>query len=87
MSILLPIVYIASHGETWIITGQLTGLTDLPLAAQAEMNARGLQKRLKGLQFAKIFTNPLKRARQTCALTRFAPVPEVDHDLVRQIPI
>src|SRR6185295_18883620 len=83
MSNQLPVVYIARHGETaWTITGQHTGLTDLPLTPQGERNARALAERLSGLVLAKVFTSPLQRARQTCALAGFEPVAEVDPDLV-----
>ena len=79
----LPVIYIARHGETaWTITGQHTGLTDLPLTPQGESNARGLAARLKGLAFAKVFTSPLQRARRTCTLAGFESVAEVDNDLV-----
>jgi broad specificity phosphatase PhoE len=79
----LPIIYLARHGETaWTLTGQHTGLTDLPLTAQGERNARGLGDRLTGLVFAKAFTSPLQRARRTCALAGFGTVAEVDSDLV-----
>src|SRR5229473_2758523 len=78
-----PVIYIARHGETaWTLTGQHTGLTDLPLTPQGECNARGLKDRLKGLVFAKVFTSPLQRARRTCALAGFETVAEVDSDLV-----
>ncbi|MFZ0591653.1 MAG: histidine phosphatase family protein [Bryobacteraceae bacterium] len=79
----LPVVYFARHGETaWTLTGQHTGLTDLPLTAQGERNARALSQRLTGLVFAKVFTSPLQRARRTCELAGFGPVAEVDSDLV-----
>jgi broad specificity phosphatase PhoE len=79
----LPVVYIARHGETaWTITGQHTGLTDLPLTPQGEANAKGLGNRLKGLAFAKVLSSPLQRARNTCALAGFGSVAEVDGDLV-----
>jgi len=79
----LPVIYIARHGETaWTITGQHTGLTDLPLTAQGESNARGLGERLKGVEFAKVFTSPLQRARRTCELAGFGASAEVDNDLV-----
>ncbi len=78
-----PVIYIARHGETaWTLTGQHTGLTDLPLTPQGECNARGLKDRLKGLVFAKVFTSPLQRARRTCVLAGFETVAEVDSDLV-----
>jgi probable phosphoglycerate mutase len=35
-----------------------------------------------GLPFAKVFTSPLQRARQTCELAGFAAVAEIDPDLV-----
>jgi broad specificity phosphatase PhoE len=59
----LPVVYLARHGETaWTLSGQHTGLTDIPLTPRGERNARRLQIRLRGLQFAKVFTSPLQRA-------------------------
>jgi broad specificity phosphatase PhoE len=83
MSNQLPVIYIARHGETaWTLTGQHTGLTDLPLTPQGERNARALAYRLKGLDFAKVFTSPLQRASRTCALAGFGAVAEVDSDLV-----
>jgi len=83
MSERLPITYVARHGETaWTITGQHTGLTDLPLTERGERNARRLGERLKGLTFAKVFTSPLRRASRTCELAGFAAVAEVDPDLV-----
>ena len=79
----LPIVYIARHGETaWTISGQYTGLTDLPLTLRGERNARRLEERLRGLTFAKVFTSPLQRAKRTCELAGFGAVAELDEDLV-----
>ena len=79
----LPVIYIARHGETaWTISGQHTGLTDLPLTTQGESNARGLRERLKGIEFAKVLTSPLQRARRTCELAGFGASAEVDNDLV-----
>lgn len=79
----LPVIYLARHGETpWSLTGQHTGLTDLPLTERGERNARRLGDRLKGITFAKIFTSPLQRASRTCELAGFGAVAEVDKDLV-----
>src|ERR1700681_208295 len=79
----LPVICIARHGETaWTITGQHTGLTDLPLTEQGERNAKGLEERLRGMVFAKVLTSPLQRARKTCALAGFGSVAEVENDLV-----
>ena len=79
----LPVIYVARHGETaWTLTGQHTGLTDLPLTARGEHNARALGNRLTGMVFAKVFTSPLQRARRTCALAGFEAASEIDNDLV-----
>jgi broad specificity phosphatase PhoE len=83
MSETFPLVYLARHGETaWTITGQHTGLTDLPLTEHGEENARRLGARLAGTPFAKVFASPLQRARRTCELAGFADVAKLDHDLV-----
>ena len=83
MSDQLPIVYLARHGETaWSLSGQHTGLTDLPLTERGERNARSLGDRLRGLTFARIFTSPLQRARRTCELAGFGDKAEIDRDLV-----
>jgi broad specificity phosphatase PhoE len=83
MSNEFPIVYLARHGETaWTVTGQHTGLTDLPLTERGEQNARQLGERLRGLIFAKVFTSPLARARSTCELAGFGALAEIDPDLV-----
>ena len=79
----LPIICLARHGETaWSLTGQHTGLTDLPLTEAGERNARRLAERLKGLTFMKVFTSPLNRAVRTCELAGFGAVAEIDCDLV-----
>src|SRR5260221_6341720 len=83
MSDSLPVVYLARHGETaWSLTGQHTGLTDLPLTKRGEENALALRERLAGLKFAKVFTSPLQRATRTCELAGFGDVAEVDRNLL-----
>src|SRR5450759_1112676 len=83
MSETLPVVYLARHGETaWSLTGQHTGLTDLPLTERGQRNARSLAERLRGLTFAKVFTSPLQRAARTCELAGFRTAAEVDRDLL-----
>ena len=79
----LQVVYLARHGETaWTLSGQHTGLTDLPLTERGERNARRLEERLRGLTFAKVFTSPLQRAKRTCELAGFGTVAEIDPNLV-----
>jgi probable phosphoglycerate mutase len=83
MSEVLPIVYLARHGETaWTLSGQHTGLTDLPLTERGERNARRLGERLRGVTFAKVFTSPLQRATRTCELAGFGAVAEIDRNLL-----
>jgi broad specificity phosphatase PhoE len=83
MNEVFRVVYLARHGETaWTITGQHTGLTDLPLTQRGETNARGRGARLAGIPFAKVFTSPLKPARRTCELAGFSRIAELDQDLV-----
>jgi broad specificity phosphatase PhoE len=83
MNQVFSIVYLARHGETaWTLSGQYTGLTDLPLTQRGERNARRLEERLRGLSFSKVFTSPLQRARRTCELAGFGAVAEIDPDLV-----
>jgi len=83
MSEVLPVVYLARHGETaWSLSGQHTGLTDLPLTPNGERNARRLGERLKGMTFSDVFTSPLQRAARTCERAGFGIVAQPDLDLV-----
>jgi broad specificity phosphatase PhoE len=79
---ILPVTYLARHGETeWSRDGRHTGLTDLPLTEQGERNAERLREWLVGLQFVKVLTSPLQRARRTSELAGFGGA-ELDPDLV-----
>lgn len=83
MSTPLPCVYMARHGETaWTISGQHTGLTDLPLTEHGEANARSLGKLIGEEKFARVFVSPLLRARQTCELAGFGEQAETMDDLL-----
>jgi broad specificity phosphatase PhoE len=83
MSEMLPVIYLARHGETaWSLSGQHTGRTDLPLTELGERNARALGERLRGLTFAKVVTSPLQRAVRTCDMAGFGTSAEIDPDLV-----
>jgi probable phosphoglycerate mutase len=83
MSEVLPVVYVARHGNTaWTLSGQHTGLTDLPLTPDGERNAVRLGQRLNGMKFVKVFISPLQRAARTCQLSGFGAHAETDSDLV-----
>jgi len=79
----LPVLYLARHGETaWSLSGQHTGLSDIPLTPRGECNARRLGERLQGMDFKQVFTSPLQRAFRTCELAGFGGTAEVDRNLV-----
>jgi broad specificity phosphatase PhoE len=83
MSETRPVVYLARHGETtWSLSGQDTGLTDLPLTDRGEHNARKLGEQLRVRHFARVFTSPLRRAARTCELAGFGAQSEIDRDLL-----
>jgi len=83
MSDPFPVVYLARHGDTaWTISGQHTGVTDLPLTAQGEAEAVRLGERLKGLRLATVLTSPLQRAVRTCELAGFGSMAGVEPDLL-----
>lgn len=82
MSDALPVVYLARHGQTaWTISHQHTGLTDLPLTAQGELEAVRLGARLAKLTFVGVLTSPLRRAVRTCELAGFGSAAVVEPDL------
>jgi broad specificity phosphatase PhoE len=75
-------IFLIRHGETeWSLSGQHTGITDIPLTA----NGRALPKRLAPIlakvAFARIYTSPLSRARETCKLAGLAERAEIDANL------
>lgn len=79
----LPEIYLARHGETaWAISGQHTGLTDIPLTERGERNAVSLGDRLVGATFNEVITSPLVRASKTCELAGYGAKARVDLDLV-----
>jgi broad specificity phosphatase PhoE len=79
----LPDLYLVRHGETeWTLSGQHTGLTDLPLTEKGEEQARRLRPRLTTVKFASVLSSPLQRAMRTCELSGYGSVAETDPDLI-----
>lgn len=75
-------IYIVRHGETeWSRSGRHTGRTDLPLTPRGEVDALALSERLRGIDFARVFTSPRQRARRTCELAGLGAAAQVDADL------
>jgi len=76
-------IVLIRHGETeWSRTHRHTGRTDLPLTPQGEAQVRQLRRRLQSLGgFAHVWTSPLRRASDTCALAGFVTVSRTEPKL------
>jgi broad specificity phosphatase PhoE len=66
---LAPDLYLVRHGETaWSLTGQHTGLTDLPLLPEGEDEARRLAPVLGDVGFVTAWSSDRRRALRTAEL-------------------
>jgi broad specificity phosphatase PhoE len=76
-------VFLIRHGETaWSLSGQHTGVTDIALTESGRTLPRQLAPILARVTFARVFTSPLQRARETCTLAGLGERAEVDHNLL-----
>jgi probable phosphoglycerate mutase len=65
-------MWLVRHGETqWSISGQHTGITDIALTGEGELQAVAIGKLLAGRAFAHVFASPMARAQQTGRLAGF----------------
>ena len=76
-------VYLIRHGETeWSLSGQHTGITDIPLTENGRRVAKMLKPVLAKETFALVLTSPLERARKTCELAGLGERAQIDRDLM-----
>lgn len=62
-------LYLFRHGQTeWSLSGQHTSVTDIPLTAQGEDEARALIPWINKIKFDHVFVSPRQRAQKTCEL-------------------
>ncbi len=75
-------IFLIRHGETaWSLTGRHTGRTDLPLTENGERRASTLRGRLQGIEFTRVLSSPLQRARRTGELAGLGPAAQMESDL------
>jgi probable phosphoglycerate mutase len=75
-------IIVLRHGQTeWSLSGQHTGVTDLPLLPEGEQQARTLRSAFADRRFTEVWVSPRQRAGRTAELAGLEPT-AVDDDLV-----
>ena len=78
-----PVLVLVRHGDTaWSRSGQHTGRTDIPLLEEGRRMATELREPLRAWDFAAVWTSPLSRASETCALAGYGGVAQMRADLM-----
>lgn len=74
-------VLLLRHGQTeWSLSGQHTGVTDLPLLPEGEEAARAARRFFAGRNIVAVRVSPMSRARRTADLAGLTDV-TIDEDL------
>jgi broad specificity phosphatase PhoE len=80
---LSPQIVLVRHGETaWSRSGQHTGRTDIPLLEDGRRMGQALEAPLRAWSFAAVWTSPLRRASETCALSGHGVTARENPDLM-----
>src|SRR5438034_10319108 len=75
-------VLLVRHGETeWSLSGQHTGVTDIPLTDRGRAQAEALGRLLRGRRFSLVLSSPLTRSLDTCRLAGLGDAVQVRDDL------
>lgn len=75
-------IWLIRHGQTeWSVSGQHTGVSDIPLTGAGEQAARSLRHVVAGTSFDFVLSSPLQRARRTAELAGANDV-QIDDDLL-----
>jgi probable phosphoglycerate mutase len=76
-------VFAIRHGETaWSLSGQHTGVSDIPLTENGRRSAERLRPVLSGHDFALVLVSPMQRTRETCALAGLGDRATVEPNLM-----
>ncbi|HWZ51421.1 MAG TPA: histidine phosphatase family protein [Granulicella sp.] len=75
-------LWLIRHGETeWSLSGAHTSRTDIALTEHGRKRAEELRDFLAGRRFAAVFSSPMQRARETCAIAGYGEVARIEDGL------